>query len=84
MFFGKRVQRYTFSVNWQNVFAFFFWKRGVFGRLFDKGQGKRALERGKPCGKTAGHYIRGGGSYEGRGGALWRDEEGHRGERRWA
>ena len=25
------------------------------GRLFDKGQGKRATERGKPCGKTAGH-----------------------------
>ena len=23
--------------------------------MFDKGQGKRALEWGKPCGKTAGH-----------------------------
>ena len=52
--------------------------------MFDKGQGKGATERGKPCGKTAGHSIRDGGSYEGRGGALWRDEEGHRGERRWA
>ena len=23
--------------------------------MFDKGQGERATERGKPCGKTAGH-----------------------------
>ncbi|MBR2203863.1 MAG: hypothetical protein IJ914_06710 [Prevotella sp.] len=55
--------------------------------MFDKGQGKRATERGKPCGKAAGHSIRGGGSYEGRGGALWRDEEGHYGgtrRGRWA
>ena len=50
--------------------------------MFDKGQGKRALERGKPCGKTAGHSIRGGGSSEGRGGALWRDEEGRGGAQR--
>ena len=55
MFFGKRVQRYTFSVNWQNVFVFFFQKEADFSRLFDKGQGKRAIEWGKTCGKTAGH-----------------------------
>ena len=65
-------------------FRVFFQKEADFSRLFDNGQGERATEWGKPCGKTAGHSIRGVGSYEGRGGALWRDEEGHRGARRWA
>ena len=50
--------------------------------MFDKCQGKRAIEWGKPCGKTAGHSIRGDGSYEGRGGALWRGEEGRGGAQR--
>ena len=59
-------------------FRVFFKKEADFSRLFDKGQDKRALERGNPCGKTAGHSIRGGGSSEGRGGAQRVD-----GERQW-
>ena len=54
--------------------------------MFDKGQGKRALERGKPCGITAGHSIgavgalRGGGIMEGRGGAQRGEAVGMRGQ----
>ena len=36
-------------------FRVFFQKEADFSRLFDKGQGERAIEWGKPCGKTAGH-----------------------------
>jgi len=38
VFFGKRVQRYSFSVNWQNVFATFFEKCLVLGGLLDTHQ----------------------------------------------
>ena len=34
----KRVQRYSFSVNWQNVFATFFEKCPVLGGLIDGSQ----------------------------------------------
>ena len=59
MFFGKRVQRYTFSANWQNVFVFFFEKGAFLGvcliRVKAKGQqrgenlreNRRALYKGR-------------------------------------
>jgi hypothetical protein len=54
MFFGKRVQRYTFSANWQNVFAFFFEKGAFLGvcliRVKAKGQQRGENPAGKPQG----------------------------------
>ena len=35
-------------------FRVFFQKRGVFGRLFDKGQGNEAASGGNPAGKPQG------------------------------
>ena len=57
--------------------------------MFDKGQGERTTERGKPCGKTAGHSkgavraLRGAvgrngwmGRGNGHGGTEWKGAEG--------
>ena len=54
MFFGKRVQRYTFSANWQNVFAFFFEKRAFLDVCLIRVKAKGRQRGGTPAGKPQG------------------------------
>ena len=54
MFVGKRVQRYTFSVNWQNVFVFFFEKGAFLGVCLIRVKAKGQQSGGNPAGKPQG------------------------------